>query len=67
MSQQVVKVKLEKEENQPNHEFKVMQLSQEMMAEDPGAARHILLKRAEAKITLQDGFRVRSFQSKANF
>ena len=24
------------------------------MAEDPGAARHVLLKRAKAKITLQD-------------
>ena len=28
------------------------------MAEDPGAARHVLLKRAKAKITMQDaGFR----------
>ena len=54
MSQQVVKVKLGKEGNRPNHGFKAMQLSQEMMDEDPGAARHVLLKRAKAKITLQD-------------
>ena len=54
VSQQVVKVKLGKEENWPNHKFKAMQLSQETMAEDPGAARHVLLKRAKAKITLQD-------------
>ena len=48
-----------------------MQLSQETMAEDPGATRRILLKRAMAKITLQDAeFRaekVKALPSKANF
>ena len=54
VSQQVVKGKLGKEKHRPHHEFKAMQLSQETMAEDPGAARHVLLKRAKAKITLHD-------------